>query len=780
MKKKMMLSLLLVLLIAVSLSAVSAEDSAAVDDAISEGISDEAVLSIDESDDAVLEDNDENVLSDAKEVWIFNTTTEHVVQVRGEFKAIDHQNPSSVKEFNSSSGDAVIVKGLVNLTEAYSNWTDFDNNFINSYVQKELNVFHWSGYKYYIGDKTLKIKSQDVSVISNDTADNRRYRTVYDNDAVLIGDADYLIGAYGVDNDLTVQHIIEGNYSNVVVYSVKVVAEYNYEEQSPRQPVVIDNTVDKSNLTVYGTLNLKNKVNGAEYQENISLGPVSVKFFLDQKAVDNYSSQVEEKLLLIANSKASYNGTVEIKNFKSDTKISQRTGKVWDNRKYDQQGSVGIASGDYGKETRVYVTVNAQIENDQLKDAWIDNTVDESKTFVTGEIRLVDRSNPSAALLLGLSNSTNSTYSTPDKSIVDKTIDNALANAKSITGDKAVKITIEVINSTNSEWDHRRFDSEVDNISYVRVHIAEGSYGKNVTYNAYVVAEYNEAIKPATKIIAPNRTLYVQDFAKGYTYQAILKDENGTPLSGREVLFTFNNTVYNATTDDNGLASVVLTANKAGSYNVNVKFAGDEKYASASQDATIKLVKVATKFVAPNRVVYVQDLAKGYTYQAILKTKDGKALANKKVLIRFNGKDQVAMTDDKGWVTVNLTANKAGKYDVTIKFAGDSVNDAVEETRSIKLIKETAYIIMKSGNFKANAQTKQVSATLKSKSGALISNAKVSVEVNGVTYIANTDANGVALINIKLTQTGTFDATWKFAGTSLYNARTGTSKIVIR
>ena len=693
MKKKMMLSLLLVLLIAVSLSAVSAEDSAAVDDAISEGISDEAVLSIDESDDGVLEDNDENVLSDAKEVWIYNSTYEHVIQVRGEFKAIDYQNPSSVKEFNSSGGDAVKTRGEINWTETYSNWTDFDNNFINSYIQKELNVFNDNGSKYYIGDKSLKIKSQDVSVISNDTVDNRRYKTEMSNDAVLIGDADYLIGAYGVDPDYTIKHIILGNYSNVVVYSVKVFAAYN-EAQSPSQnPVYIDNTVDNSKLTVYGTLNLKNKVNGAEYQENISLGPVSVKFSLDQKTVDNYSSQVEEKLLLIANSKASYNGTVEIKNFKSDTKISQRTGKVWDNRKYDQQGSVGIASGDYGKETMVYVTVNAQIENNQTQEVWINNGVDKSKTFVSGEIRLVDRSNPSAALLLGLSNSTNSTYSTPDTSILNKTIDNALVDAKSIIGDKAVTITSRDVSATNSTWDYRRYHTEVDSLSYVIAHYIEGNYGRNVTYTAHVVAEYNEKPKDvyidntvnenSTKI---NVELELIDHLNPSAVR-LYNTTSTTSFNSPDANVTISNCWW--TYWDRNLRKAGVSYNPHKIVSKDMSLISNETYEEITNTTVVEgnttkhiaegyyglkavynlhaVVEynidkeppaiVETQIVAPNSVIYLSNASKGFTYQIALQDKNGKGISDKQVFITFNKADYNVTTGSDGSASVVLTAD---------------------------------------------------------------------------------------------------------------------------
>ena len=222
-----------------------------------------------------------------------------------------------------------------------------------------------------------------------------------------------------------------------------------------------------------------------------------------------------------------------------------------------------------------------------------------------------------------------------------------------------------------------------------------------------------------------------------------------------------------------------FTANAEGSYNIEVSYAGSYEYKAASQNGTIKLVKENVKFLAPNRVIYASDLAKGYTYQVILKTKDGRALENRKVLVILNGKKYLAITDENGVATFNLSTNNAGEYRLTIRFAGDRYCNAFEDYRSLKAIKEPVYLFTKTESFKIGDANKLVSATLQSKTGAPVSNAKVTLEGAGVKYVATTNANGVASINVGLTQKGTFYANWAFGGTALYGARSATSKIVI-
>lgn len=52
--------------------------------------------------------------------------------------------------------------------------------------------------------------------------DHRKYTTVEDNDAVLIGDSDYLSGAYGVNEDYTRTHIASGDYGKETFFEVQV------------------------------------------------------------------------------------------------------------------------------------------------------------------------------------------------------------------------------------------------------------------------------------------------------------------------------------------------------------------------------------------------------------------------------------------------------------------------------------------------------------------------------------------------------------------------------
>lgn len=283
----------------------------------------------------------------------------------------------------------------------------------------------------------------------------------------------------------------------------------------------------------------------------------------------------------------------------------------------------------------------------------------------------------------------------------------------------------------------------------------------------------------STTLITPNRVIGVANGISGYDYQFILKDSDGNALAGKEVLVSFNGKNQTVTTDENGWGTATVTAGAEGTYDVTVTFEGDGKYSGVSQTATIKLVKEKTTFIAPDRTVYVQQMSRGYTYSAILKDQNGNALANKKVLFKFNGQSIVTYTDENGYATVKLTAVTAGTYTVLIKFAGtSSCYYETSITKTIKVVRESTKLSVPDVTF-SKTDAKQVVAELKSKSDNPVNGAKVTLTVNGKTYTATTDSLGIATFTIDLNKIGTYTATTKFADSRFFAATSTTSKITI-
>ena len=327
--------------------------------------------------------------------------------------------------------------------------------------------------------------------------------------------------------------------------------------------------------------------------------------------------------------------------------------------------------------------------------------------------------------------------------------------------------------------------TDSEGVATIPLNLTGGDYTAIISYGGtdnYAKATTNVSVtvnKLNTKLITPSRVISVTTAVKGYNYQFILKDENGVALAGKNVLVSFNGKNQTVTTDDAGWGNATLNANSEGSYNVKVTFAGDDAYNEVSQTATIKLVKEKVSFIMPNRAVYVQAMSRGYSYSIILKDSNGQKIANRKVLFTFNGKKQITTTDSNGYATVKLYADTAGSQKVTVRFAGDRYYQEATATATINVVRENSALTIPEKVFIKTDSKKTVTATLKSKSGAAIYGAKITLKVDGKTYVSTTNSQGIATFTLPLTTVGTFTATGQFATSRFFNGAATSTKITI-
>ena len=165
---------------------------------------------------AVIDDNDNTVskvalrASPAKDVYIDNTIDNSVSYVTGSV----HITGSGGKQAGYDT-EKVIYEKQASVT--YSNPK-------TAQVQGLINDSYTSVYKA-ANDIKSRGKSGEFHMSTSESPgkvwDNRKYTTVEDGDAVLIGDSDYLQGAYGVDDQYTRTHIASGDYGKETYYRVE-------------------------------------------------------------------------------------------------------------------------------------------------------------------------------------------------------------------------------------------------------------------------------------------------------------------------------------------------------------------------------------------------------------------------------------------------------------------------------------------------------------------------------------------------------------------------------
>ena len=230
----------------------------------------------------------------------------------------------------------------------------------------------------------------------------------------------------------------------------------------------------------------------------------------------------------------------------------------------------------------------------------------------------------------------------------------------------------------------------------------------------------------------------------------LLSDATGS------VTVTVNGKDYTETVV-NGVANVKVADLKAGTYDVAVKYSGDNNYNAAVATSSITVSKVdSTMDVTVNDIVVGDDL----TVDAVLPDD-----ATGEVVITVNGVDyHVAIENGKATGTIGGLA--AGDYTVTVKYAGDDKYTGVEVAENVNVAKADAVL----GVVIADVDYGNgfvIEATLTGVNSAPLSG-NVLVTVNGKEYTVKVaDGKGIATGDKLAAGTYAFAAVW--AGDDNYN-----------
>ena len=230
----------------------------------------------------------------------------------------------------------------------------------------------------------------------------------------------------------------------------------------------------------------------------------------------------------------------------------------------------------------------------------------------------------------------------------------------------------------------------------------------------------------------------------------LLSDATGS------VTVTVNGKDYTETVV-NGVANVKVADLKAGTYDVAVKYSGDNNYNAAVATSSFTVSKVdSTMDVTVNDIVFGGDL----TVDAVLPDD-----ATGEVIITVDGTSYTAGIND-GKATQVVKDLTAGSHVVVVKYAGDDKYTAVEIAKGVNVAKAQPVL----GVVIADVDYGNgfvIEATLTGVNGAPLSG-NVIVTVNGKEYTVKvTDGKGIATGDKLAAGTYAFAAVW--AGDDNYN-----------
>ena len=286
-----------------------------------------------------------------------------------------------------------------------------------------------------------------------------------------------------------------------------------------------------------------------------------------------------------------------------------------------------------------------------------------------------------------------------------------------------------LINSQNND---SKVIFNVNGVNYTKELVnGKASIGINLNPGNYTITtfyHYTDGLATKTNNIEVLSTILANDvvkfFRNGTQYCAKFLDGCGSPLVNASVIFNINGVFYKKQTDDNGMAKLNINL-RPGVYILTAMHPDALMYGSN--------ITVLSTILANDVVKFFRN---GTQYCAKFLDGCGSPLVNASVIFNINGVFYKKQTDDNGMAKLNINL-LPGEYILTaIQLNGEEKANIIKVLTTISA-EDISLIENKSGVF-----------VLKTHDGAR----NVSITINGVEYIVQTDDGGVATLNVSLSK----------------------------
>ena len=276
--------------------------------------------------------------------------------------------------------------------------------------------------------------------------------------------------------------------------------------------------------------------------------------------------------------------------------------------------------------------------------------------------------------------------------------------------------------------------------------------GSQGTVGGYTV---NPTTLQINATVSGKTTLNIKEttIIKGGKLIYILTDANGKAIANTTVTFTVNGKTYNRTTDANGSANMTINL-QPGTYQVSANTTVNNQTIQSVDNITVK-----SNIITANLTKYYKN---GTQFQATIIDADGNPIKDN-VTVEFNINGvfyKRNTTNGTATLSINLLPNN---YTITTIYGGIQVSNQV----TVKPTMETSDLSM------TYQDGSKFTATILDGQGKVAANQNVTFNVNGMFYNKTTDANGVASLNINL-------MAGEYTITSMYNGYEKANKITIK
>lgn len=254
--------------------------------------------------------------------------------------------------------------------------------------------------------------------------------------------------------------------------------------------------------------------------------------------------------------------------------------------------------------------------------------------------------------------------------------------------------------------------------------------------------------KKKVTLTAPNVKMYYKDGSK---FTVTLKYNKKT-IGNAKIQININGQTFTKTTDKTGKASINLNY-KSGTYTVLSICNGNNEFEGASAKST---VTIKSTIKCSDYSKYYKNTGK---YSATFYDKKGKLLKNTAIKFKLNGKTSTVKTNAKGVATLAIDL-KPGKYSITV--TNPETTESLTKTVTINSLIVTNDLTVN------ETQKAKFNVKILNSYGKVSPNKKVTLKVNGKTYTKTTNKNGIATLELSLSN-GKYTITTQYSDLTVKN-----------
>ena len=244
-----------------------------------------------------------------------------------------------------------------------------------------------------------------------------------------------------------------------------------------------------------------------------------------------------------------------------------------------------------------------------------------------------------------------------------------------------------------------------------------------------------------------NNSTWVLINGSNITLFAILTDDMGNTVTGRNILFYINGVQYGSITSIEGLAEINYTAigEDGDLIPINGSYNGIGDYDIIINAGQLRIVKIASNSTINAKNI---TIGKSVTIYGVARDEDGNILANTQLTITISGKTYTVTTNNAGEWTLTHTPTKVGNFDVSVTWAGNGTHYGFTNTTKFNVAKRNIIVTITVTENKDGSITIIANATYED-DGSPASDYPVDFILDGkIIGTGITDENGIATLTI--------------------------------